>query len=187
MVEHEPGSHENVTEPFSRIRTDSARSERTWTFIIIGVVLLIASISYLWRSSSLFRTTPTAAVPQLSSAMVPLATGEESIAQLFTRAGCVVCHAIPGVPGADGRVGPKLVLGSTGPKRLADPAYHGQAKTVREYVTESILTPGTYVVPGYSDSVMPRWYGQKLSAGALDKIVGYLEGLIDEAPVSKSE
>jgi mono/diheme cytochrome c family protein len=109
--------------------------------------------------------------------MVPLVTGEEPVEQVFSRAGCVVCHAIPGIPGADGKVGPKLVLGDTAPERLADPNYHGTAKTVREYVQESILAPGAYVTPGYPDQVMPRWYGQKLSAAAVEKIAGYLEGL----------
>lgn len=109
--------------------------------------------------------------------MVPLVTGEEPLPQLFARAGCPVCHTIPGIPGAEGRVGPKLVLGETGPARLADPRYQGQAKSVHEYVIESILNPGVYVVPGYPDRTMPPWYGQKLSAAALDKIALYLESL----------
>ena len=96
-------------------------------------------------------------------------SGQEPIGQLFVRAGCAVCHRIPGIEGAEGRVGPKLVLRTSGPKRLADPRYRGQAKTVREYVIESILNPGIYVVPGYQDKVMPRWYGRKLSAAALEK------------------
>lgn len=88
-----------------------------------------------------------------------------------------MCHRIPGSEGAEGRVGSKLVLRTSGPKRLADPRYRGQAKTVREYVIESLLNSGIYVVPGYQDKVMPRWYGKKLSAAALGKIVAYLESL----------
>ena len=109
--------------------------------------------------------------------MIPLVTGEEPIDVLFIKSGCPVCHTIPGIQGADGRVGPKLVLGTTGPGRLADPRYHGQAKAVREYIIESVISPGAYVAPGYPDRVMPRWYGQKLSAGALEKMAGYLETL----------
>jgi hypothetical protein len=112
--------------------------------------------------------------------MIPLATGEEPIDLLFIRSGCPVCHTIPGIQGADGRVGPKLVLRTTGPRRLADPRYRGQAKTVREYVVESVVTPGAYVASGYPDQVMPRWYGQKLSAGALEKIADYLERVKEE-------
>jgi hypothetical protein len=62
---------------------------------------------------------------------------------------------------------------------LADPNYGGEAKTVHDYIYESILSPGAYVVPGFPDHVMPRWYGQKLSAGALEKIAAYLESLSD--------
>ncbi len=74
-------------------------------------------------------------------------------------------------------MGPTLALGATGPTRLADPRYRGRAKSVHEYVIESILNPGVYVVPGYPDRTMPPWYGQKLSAAALDKIALYLESL----------
>ena len=88
-----------------------------------------------------------------------------------------MCHRIPGIEGAEGRVGSKLVLRTSGPKRLADPRYRGQAKTVREYVIESLLNSGIYVVPGDQDKVMPRWYGKKLSAAALEQIVAYLESL----------
>lgn len=152
-------------------------SERAWTVLLAVLVLLVTGVSYLWHNPPTLPWTPAVVAPQLVPAMVPLVTGEEPIAQLFTRAGCVVCHMIPGIPAAEGRVGPKLVLGSNGPRRLADPNYHGDAKTLHDYIYESILSPGAYVVPGYPDHVMPRWYGQKLSAMALDKIAAYLESL----------
>jgi mono/diheme cytochrome c family protein len=106
---------------------------------------------------------------------VPLATGTEPLDKLFVQSGCAVCHTIPGIAPALGREGPPLVLGTKGPLRLADPQYQGTATTVREYIQESILNPGAYVVPGYSDRVMPRWYGKRLNAMALDRIAAYLE------------
>jgi hypothetical protein len=108
---------------------------------------------------------------------VPLATGAEPLDKLFVQSGCAVCHTIPGIAPAQGREGPPLVLGSTGSLRLADPQYQGTAITVREYIQESILNPGVYVVPGYSDRVMPRWYGKRLNAMALDRMAEYLEGV----------
>ena len=117
--------------------------------------------------------------PKVSLANVPLATGDEPIQKLFIQSGCAACHTIPGIQAAKGREGPRLVLGVNGLKRLADPNYHGMATTVHEYIMESILSPGAYVVPGYPDRVMPRWYGKKLSAGALDKIIAYLERVTD--------
>lgn len=113
----------------------------------------------------------------ISSENVPLSTGDEPIDQLFIQSGCAVCHTIPGIAAAKGREGPALVLGTNGPKRLADSNYKGTAVTVHEYIMESILDPGAYVVPGYPDRVMPRWYGKKLNAKALDRISSYLEAL----------
>lgn len=112
-------------------------------------------------------------------AKVPLATGDEPIETLFRQSGCPVCHTIPGVPGAKGREGPQLVLGTTASQRLKDPSYRGTASTEWEYITESILNPGAYIVPGYPDRVMPRWYGQKLSAAALQKITHYLQQITE--------
>ncbi len=110
----------------------------------------------------------------VEKATVPLATGKEPIDKIFVQSGCAACHTIPGIRVAKGREGPKLELGTTAVRRLADPNYRGTAKTDWEYVQESILYPGAYIVEGYPDRVMPRWYGQKLTAGALDKIIAYL-------------
>ena len=114
-------------------------------------------------------------VAVLMQEMVPLVSGDESTTLIFTRAGCPVCHRIPGIDGADGRVGPPLWLGTSGKERLQDPAYHGTAKTLHEYIIESVLEPGAFVVPGYPPHTMPTWYGAKLSALALEKIAAYLE------------
>jgi mono/diheme cytochrome c family protein len=103
-----------------------------------------------------------------------LADGSEPVDQIFAKAQCVVCHTIPGIAGAVGTVGPKLVEGTNAPNRIKDPAYKGGAKTVREYITESVISPSTYVVKPFPDGVMPKIFGQKLSAGALNKIVDYL-------------
>jgi len=112
--------------------------------------------------------------------MVPLVTGIEATPVIFMRAGCPVCHRIPGILGADGRVGPPLLLGTTGLQRLQDPSYRGRAKTVHDYIVESVLEPAAFVVPGYPADTMPTWYGAKLSALALEKIAAYLETQVEE-------
>jgi hypothetical protein len=145
--------------------------------LVIGLVLLYA----LWtlRTPSPSPSAPisggTAATGALSPERIPLVTGEEPIADIFTRAGCIVCHTIPGIPGANGQVGPPLILGTTGEQRIRDPSYEGQAKTVREYIAESVLDPRQFIVQGYPALTMPTWYGSKLSALALEKITAYLE------------
>lgn len=179
-----PDPVERPTPAVTRAEIDRRRRERSVTATIVGVILLFALYS-LGRSPQ-SSAPPTSAVPptgvtgpQLTSEMVPLVTGEEPLQIMFTKAGCSVCHTIPGIEGAKGREGPALYLRTTGPQRLADPGYKGQAKTVREYITESIMNPGAYIVPGYPTHAMPRWYGQKLSAGALEQIARYLEELTE--------
>ncbi|MGQ0667944.1 MAG: hypothetical protein ACT4O4_13000 [Nitrospiraceae bacterium] len=150
--------------------------ERVVTLVIIGLVLLYA----LWTIRSQSQVDTPAVTGEstqthaLSPELIPLVTGEESIIEIFTRAGCPVCHTIPGIPGANGQVGPRLNLGTTGMWRISDPGYQGQARTVRDYIVESVLEPGRFLVPGYPDRTMPTWYGSKLSALALEKIASYL-------------
>ena len=139
--------------------------------LLLGTLLALRSLN----SPSSVTPVPVPSVAALVPGMVPLVTGDEPITEIFTKAGCAVCHSVPGIQGADGRVGPPLLLGATGPARLADPAYRGHAKTVRDYVIESVIEPGVFVVPGYPAGTMPTWYGAKLSALALEKIASYLE------------
>lgn len=168
--------------PMTREEVEAKRRERSITATVVGLILLFALYS-LNKTPPAPDTPKETAVtgPQLTAEMIPLVTGEEPLHVLFTKAGCPVCHLIPGIEGAKGREGPPLILGTNGPLRLADPNYKGQAKTVREYIAESIMNPGAYVVPGYPTHAMPRWYGQKLSAGALEQMARYLEQLTEGA------
>jgi mono/diheme cytochrome c family protein len=157
-------------------------NEKAWIAFIAACVLSVAAAS-VWRGASAPVPPPNQQLPPttLEPGSVPLVTGEEPIQEQFVRAGCPVCHTIPGIAGAQGRVGPLLLLGKTGPARLADPRYAGRAKTVREYIVESIVAPQDYIVPGFPDRTMPPWYGSKLSAAALDQMAAYLEAITDEA------
>ena len=181
MVDAPPDPPSVPPPPLSPEEAAYRRRERSITATVVGLVLLFAL--YSLNRAPTAPEPPKEAVatgPQLTPEMVPLVTGEESLQVMFTKAGCPVCHTIPGIDGAKGREGPPLHLGTTGPQRLADPKYKGQAKTVREYIAESIMNPGAYIVPGYPTHAMPRWYGQKLSAGALEQMARYLEQLTGE-------
>ncbi len=114
-----------------------------------------------------------------------LADGTEPVDQIFNKAQCVVCHTIPGIPGAIGTQGPKLEEGTNAPKRIKDAAYKGTAHTTSEYIMESVVSPSAYVVQGFPDNLMPKVFGQKLSAGALKKIVDYLSQVKAGAPPPK--
>jgi len=107
----------------------------------------------------------------------PVVTGDEPVNEIFTKAMCFACHTIPGIPGAVGAVGPKLVEKTNAPNRIKDPAYKGKATSVREYIMESILTPSMYVVKPFPDNIMPKDFGKKLNAAAINKIIDYLSQL----------
>jgi hypothetical protein len=149
--------------------------ERSITPLIVIALLLGTLLALRSINSSSVTPVPVSSGVALAPGMVPLVTGDEPITEIFTKAGCSVCHTVPGIPGADGHVGPPLLLGATGPARLADPAYRGHAKTVHDYVVESVIEPGLFVVQGYPSGTMPTWYGAKLSALALERIASYLE------------
>lgn len=114
-----------------------------------------------------------------------MADGSEPVDQIFAKAQCVACHTIPGIPGAVGTIGPKLEEGTTAAQRIKSPDYKGSAKSPAEYIMESIVDPSAYVVKPYPDNTMPKVFGQKLSAGALKKIVDYLSQVKAGAPPPK--
>jgi hypothetical protein len=113
-------------------------------------------------------------------------TGQERIDYLFAKAVCGACHTIPGIRWATGRLGPKLVMKTTGPKRLEDPRYKGKATNVREYIIESIVDHSIYVVDGYSDLPLEH-YRNEFSADALDKMTDYLSQLEEGNETPKAQ
>lgn len=89
--------------------------------------------------------------------------------QVYEANGCVTCHE-PGLLNFWRPVGPPLdhvgTVAET--RRLGVPA--------GEYLRQSIVDPGAFVVPGYPDS-MPRGLGDRLSPQDLDALVAYLGSL----------
>jgi hypothetical protein len=107
-------------------------------------------------------------------------TGTEDIQTMINTLGCPLCHTIPGVEGALGELGPKLHEKINAPMRIKDPNYKGKATNTKEYVRESILNPGAYVVFNeaegelFPDGLMPTTFSQMLSVDALDKLVDFI-------------
>ena len=94
------------------------------------------------------------------AATEPLARGR----QLYRKLDCGRCHL---VEGQGGLLGPDLTHIAT----VAATRSPGQS--VEEYIRESVVSPGAYVVPGYND-VMPRGLARSLSPGDLDALVLFL-------------
>ena len=103
-------------------------------------------------------------------ACVPEAPATEPVArgrQLYRSLGCANCHE-PNLVGQ--RLGPALDhIGTVAASRWP-------GMSAEEYIRQSILDPGAFVVPGYQDS-MPRDLGRDLSPTDLDALVAYLLSL----------
>ena len=107
-------------------------------------------------------------------------TGNEDIQAMINTLGCPLCHTIPGIEGAMGELGPVLHEKTNAPNRIKDPNYKGKATNTKEYVRESILNPGAYVVfneaegESFPDGLMPTTFGEMLSVSALEKVVDFI-------------
>jgi cytochrome c551/c552 len=86
--------------------------------------------------------------------------------------GCVTCHSLePDVK----LVGPSLAHVATEAAEIIKSSnYTGSAKTVEEYLHESIVNPNAYVVEGFPSGVMYQNYGQDLSEQQIDGLVAFL-------------
>jgi len=108
-----------------------------------------------------------------------VALGED----LFNNKGtCTLCHKpaplgrAPDVQGLD--------MTSTSEERMADERYKGEAKDAEDYLRESMIDPGEYVVAGWgkkgssdTESPMPRIDKApiELSAIEIDAVIAYLQ------------
>jgi len=114
-------------------------------------------------------------------------TGNEDIQAMINTLGCPLCHTIPGIEGAMGDLGPVLHEKTNAPNRIKDPNYKGKATNTKEYVRESILNPGAYVVfneaegESFPDGLMPTTFGEMLSVSALEKVVDFISQTEDPA------
>ncbi len=86
--------------------------------------------------------------------------------QVFARAACSTCHSI--------KQGEKLV----GPSLygiFATAATRKPGVAARDYIHESIIKPGAFVVETYPNGVMPQNFGQTLKPEEINALLAYFE------------
>ena len=89
--------------------------------------------------------------------------------------GCITCH---NVTGTDVLVGPSQAGVATRAQNLIDTGkYTGSAKTVAEYLRESIVDPDAYIEEGFQPGVMYQNFSKELSEQEINDLVAYLETL----------
>ena len=135
-----------------------------------------------------------------------MATEADSIEEMIKKMGCAACHRIPTIEFAKiGIIGPLLIGGTNASRRIASPEYQAKikkgsahARTPKEYIIESILSPSAFIVPGFpaakGTSPMPVNYTDKFTYAAVEKLADFLLSLdedmaikegLDRSPFSK--
>jgi nitric oxide reductase subunit C len=120
---------------------------------------------------------PPAARP-VTSGDDPIALGQAAFRSVAPA--CNACHST--APGVN-MVGPSLAgVAGRAEKLINSPGYTGHAKTVEDYIRESIRTPNAYIVPGpmYSangQSFMPNTYEHDLKPEQIDQLAAFLATL----------
>jgi nitric oxide reductase subunit C len=101
-------------------------------------------------------------------------------ARLFETLPCASCHDVS-QPWPGGPVCPNLGNIATEAARIIrQPDYRGRARDAAGYIRESIVEPNAHIVPGPSyrqtdgQSVMPKDFGQTLTAAQLEDLVAFL-------------
>ena len=111
----------------------------------------------------------------------------KEITTAFRNGGCGACHVIPGIPNAQGMIGPDMSrMGEVAAERIQATDYQGEADSVTAYLRESVTDPDLYLPadcptgpcqPGQ----MPAQLGDLLREEDLTLIVDYLAGLPQSA------
>lgn len=146
-------------------------------FILIVLIFLLAACSGE-------KAVPKPAEQAASEVSAPQGLYDRELAsEAFTKGSCGACHVIPGVPGAIGTIGPDLTeIGRVAGERIASGEYKGKAKTIDEYLAESVRAPDAYLAPDCAGKpcqagLMPSTLVDSLSDVEFNALVNYMANL----------
>ena len=116
-----------------------------------------------------------------ASAGPTIALSSDTPEQIVTKMGCFACHKIPGIAVAKiGFIGPLLIEGTNAANRIKSPEYKKamaegkvHATTPKDYIMESIMNPGAFIVPGFQDDML-KDFSTKFTFAALSNMADYL-------------
>ena len=101
------------------------------------------------------------------------AGASDMVAAAFQKGACIGCHVIPGVPNANGVIGPNLTnIGAVAATRVA-------GQSAQEYLHTSLVAPDDFIAPDCPTGPCPAGvmlpsYSQMLSEEELNAVVDYL-------------
>lgn len=113
-------------------------------------------------------------VPEISSTQLTSPGLVQRGLQVYQQWYCGVCHQLDAA-GTGGQFGPTHDhMGMTAGRRIHVTEYTGTAKTAAEYIRESIVNPGVFLVPGYENSPYHMPAFTNLNEADLDALVEML-------------
>ena len=108
--------------------------------------------------------TPTSTSTPVPAQPTPTPTGPPEIYNSAQPIGCSVCHSLDGTTG----------LGPTWQGVATAAATRVSGKSAEEYLRESILDTGAFVVEGFPDGLMPQTFADTLTPDQIDDLVAFL-------------
>ncbi len=137
----------------------------------------IAAFVANWQSTAPDRGTPSPMTgpPVGTDITVELPEGDAANGEtLATSKGCVVCHIATPTGPAWKPTADTPGIGDRAATRFTAPDYTGAATSPEQYLLESIVAPDTYVVPGFSQGIMPPTYGNTLTAQETADLIAHM-------------
>ena len=139
---------------------------RAQLLLILALALLLTACDPPGRQKKEVSPLPETVIGKLPEDKSASLTGNaEQGKTLFASTGCGGCHAYKPA-GTAGEVGPSL-------DNLAADAQKADQGPLQAYVSSSIKSPDSYVVPGYEAGVMPS-YGGQLEDQQIADLVAFL-------------
>ena len=146
--------------------TTLAAMRRAHVLLILALALLLAACTPPGRNKKVAAPLPQTVIGTLPKNQSTSLKGNAAKGKpLFVSSGCGGCHTYKPA-GANGKVGPDL-------DKLAADAKKANQGPLPDYVSTSIKNPGTYVVPGFPNGVMPN-YGGQLTDQQVADLVAFL-------------
>ena len=105
---------------------------------------------------------------EASAVNLPPAPPIEKVKPLIQKGACGSCHAIPGIEGANGQVGPSWC-------DVAQEVQEGKEDVA--FIRESIVDPDKEIASGYQAGIMPKNFGQMFSEEELNTLVAFIANL----------
>lgn len=137
----------------------------------------IAAFIMNWESTAPDRgaAVPMAGPPVGTDITVELPEGNPANGEtLATSQGCTGCHVLTATGPAWAASATEPGIGDRAAQRLTEADYSGNAETPEQYLLESIVAPGAFIVPGFDTVQMPATYGQTLTAQDAADLIAYM-------------